>query len=152
MVLVSYILGNYISVLQTKFSDREGHEARRVGLEAMPLNQHIEGRHGEREPRLKIRPDPVHDFLAVADDGQHRQDRLDEDAILPRAALTQCEVGGVALGRMEGGIAQDNHTAIKLSNEPLKGVIRNVGGGTRHPTINPHWFSNKHSLPPTIQR
>jgi hypothetical protein len=31
MVLAAYILDNYISILQTKFSDREGHEARRVG-------------------------------------------------------------------------------------------------------------------------
>ena len=39
MVLVSYIPDGYISILQTKFSYREGHEARRVGLEAMPLGQ-----------------------------------------------------------------------------------------------------------------
>ena len=50
MVLVSYILTNYISILQTKFSNREGHEARRVGLETIPLDQHIEGGHGERKP------------------------------------------------------------------------------------------------------
>ena len=50
MVLVFHILDNYVSFLQTKFSDREGHEARRIGLEAMPLDQHIEGRHGERQP------------------------------------------------------------------------------------------------------
>ena len=56
MVLVSYILDMDVGILQTKFSYREGHEARRGGLEAMPLNQHIEGRHGEREARLKIRP------------------------------------------------------------------------------------------------
>ena len=54
MVLVSYILDNYVSILQTKFSDREGYEARRVGLEAMPLDEYIEGGHGEREPCLKI--------------------------------------------------------------------------------------------------
>src|SRR5215472_4697083 len=32
----------------------------------MPLDQHIEGGHGERQARLEIRPDPVHDFLEVA--------------------------------------------------------------------------------------
>ena len=61
MVLVSYRLDNYISTLQTKLSYREGHEPRRVGLEAMPLDQHIEGGHGERQARLKIRPPAVHD-------------------------------------------------------------------------------------------
>src|SRR5882724_12102350 len=48
MVLVSDRLSNDISILQTKLSHREGHEARRIGLEAMPLDQHIEGGHGER--------------------------------------------------------------------------------------------------------
>jgi hypothetical protein len=67
MVLVSDILYNYFSILQTKFSYREGYEARRVGLEAMPLDQHIEGGHGEREPCLKIGPDPVHDPLEMTD-------------------------------------------------------------------------------------
>ena len=61
---------NNISLLQTKISHREGHEARRVGLEAMPLDQHVEGGHGEREPRLKIRPHAVHDLLEVADEGR----------------------------------------------------------------------------------
>ena len=66
MVLVSYILDNYISILQTKFSNRERHETRRVGLEAMPLDEHIEGGHGERQARLKIRPAPMHHLLQIA--------------------------------------------------------------------------------------
>ena len=66
MVLVSYILENSTSILQTKFSDREGHEARRGGLETMPLDEDIEGRHSEREARLKIRPAPMHHLLQMA--------------------------------------------------------------------------------------
>ena len=42
MVLVSHRLGNHVSLLQTKLSDGEGHEARCVGLEAMPLDEYIE--------------------------------------------------------------------------------------------------------------
>src|SRR5215510_14381582 len=60
MLLVSYKLDTHSSILQTKFSDREGHEARRVGLEAVPLDQHIEGGHGEGQARLKIGPAPMH--------------------------------------------------------------------------------------------
>ena len=52
-----------VSILQTEFSNREGHQTRRVGLEAMPLDQDIESRHGEREPGLEIRPHAVHDLL-----------------------------------------------------------------------------------------
>jgi hypothetical protein len=32
----------------------------------MPLDQHIEGSHGEREASVEIGPDPVHDLLKVA--------------------------------------------------------------------------------------
>jgi hypothetical protein len=88
MVLVFYILYNYISILQTKVSDREGHEAGRIGLEAVPLDQHIEDGHGEREPGVEICPGPVHDLLEVAHDGQHGEHRLDEHAVLPLAART----------------------------------------------------------------
>ena len=63
MVLVSYRLKNNISLLQTKFRYREGHEARRIGLETMPLDEHMEGRHGEGQPCLKIRPAPMHHLL-----------------------------------------------------------------------------------------
>ena len=131
MVLVSYTLYNHIGFLQTKFSYREGHETRRVGLEAMPLDEHIEGRHGEGQARLKIGPAPVHDLFEMADERQHREDRLDEHSVLPFAVLTQLQVGGIALCRMEGGIAQDNHLVFELSNQPLEGVIRDIGRGTR---------------------
>src|SRR5205807_8779396 len=105
MVLVSYILDNYVSILQTKFSYREGHKARRVGLEAMPLDQHIEGGHGEREPRLKVRPAPMHHLLEMAHDSQHGEHRLHQHAVLPLAARTQFQVAGIALRGMEAGVA-----------------------------------------------
>src|SRR5712691_239745 len=104
MVLVSYILNNYISILQTKFSDREGHEARRMGLEAMPLDQHIEGGHGERQARLTIRPAPMHHLFTMADQRQHREHRLDEHAVLPLTALTQVQVAGIPRRAREAGI------------------------------------------------
>src|SRR5215510_5574604 len=106
MVLVADKPSNDISVLQTKFSDRERHEARRARLEAMPLDQHIEGGHGEREARLKIRPAPMHHLFEMADERQHREDRLHEHTVLPRAPRTQFEIARIALGGMEGRITQ----------------------------------------------
>ena len=70
----------------------------------MPLDEHIEGGHGERQARLKIGPAPMHDLFAMADERQHREHRLDEQTVLPLAALTQFEVGGIPLRGMEGGI------------------------------------------------
>ena len=65
MVLVSDKPSNDFSLLQTKLSDREGHETRRVGLETMPLDQHIEGGHGERQARLKIGPASMHGSVPI---------------------------------------------------------------------------------------
>src|SRR5215470_8972001 len=125
-MLVSYKLYNYISILQTKFSDREGHEARRVGLEAVPLDQHIEGGHGERQACLKIPPAPMHDLFQMADERQHREHRFHQHAALPLAALTHFEIARIALRGMEAGVAQDDHAPINLLNQPLKGVVRDI--------------------------
>src|SRR5499427_3393686 len=122
MVLVSDKPSNAIGILQTKLRYREGHEARRGGLETIPLDQYVEGGHGEGEPGVKIRPDPVHDFLEVTDECQHREHRLHQHPVLPLTPSTQFEVGGIALRRMEGGITQDNHPLFELLNEPLKSV------------------------------
>ena len=130
MVLVSDKPSNNIGILQTKFSHREGHEAGRIGVEAMPLDQHIKGGYGEREARLKIRPHTVHDLLEMAHQGQHREHRLHQHAVWPLAALTQFEIGGITLRRMEACIAQNDHLFFELANEPLKRLVWHIGGGT----------------------
>src|SRR2546422_6597972 len=119
MVLVAYIPSNYTGILQTKLSHRERHEARRVGEQAMPLDEYIEGGHGEREARLKIRPNPMHRLLEMTDHGQHGEHRYHQHAVLPRATRTQCEVGGIVLGGVEAGITQDDHASVTLPNQPL---------------------------------
>src|SRR5262252_5359758 len=123
MVLVYNKPRNDIGILQTKLSDRERHETRRVGLEALPLDEDIEGRHGEGQARLKRGPAPVHDRFEMADERQHGEHRLDEHTVLPLTALAQFQVGGVTCRSMKAGVAQDNHAPINLVNEPLKGVI-----------------------------
>jgi len=89
----------------------------------MPLDQHIEGGHGEREACLKIRPAPMHHLFEMADEREHREYRLHEHPVLPLPALTQFEIRGIALRGMEAGITQDNHLLLTLPNQPLKGVI-----------------------------
>src|SRR5499433_3273925 len=116
MVLVSDKPSNAIGILQTKLSDRERHETRRIGVEAMPLDEHIEGGHGERQTRLKILPASMHHLFEMADECQHREHRLHQHAVLPLAALTQFEIAGIALRGMEAGVAQDNHLVFALAN------------------------------------
>jgi hypothetical protein len=108
----------------------------------MPLDQDIEGGHGEREPGMEIRPDAVHDLLEVAHDGQHREHRFHQHALLPLPPRTHFEVAGIPLRGMEGGITQDNHALFELPNQPLKGIVRNIGRGTGPP----------HHQPPLVQQ
>src|SRR5439155_11050116 len=75
-VLVSYMLYSSFSLSHTEPSHREAHQAGRTGLEAMPLNQYVESRHGAREPGLERRPHAVHDLSEVTDEGQHREHRF----------------------------------------------------------------------------
>src|SRR6267142_1676408 len=88
MVLVFYILENQASILQTKFSDREGHEARRMRLEAMPLDEHMESGHRKRQARLKIGPAPMHHLLHMTNEREHREHGLHQHTVFPLAALT----------------------------------------------------------------
>jgi hypothetical protein len=56
----------------------------------------------------------MHHLFEMADERQHREHRLHSHAVLPLTALTQCEVGGIALRGMEAGITQDNHAFFTL--------------------------------------
>src|SRR4029453_9900754 len=99
----------------------------------MPLDEYIKGGHGEGEAGVEVLPDSVHDFLEMAHDGEHGEHRLDEHTILPLAARTQFEVRRAPPGGREGGIPQNDHASVDLPNEPLKGIIGNIGGCTVPP-------------------
>ena len=148
MVLVSHVLYTYTSILQTKLSNREGQKSGRIGEEAVPLDEHIESGHGEGQARLKVRPAPVHDLFEMADQRQHGEHRLHEHTLLPLAARTEFEVGGIAFRGMKGRITQDNHLFFTLPNEPLKGVIRHIGGRTRPPDDQPPLIEQQTEFPP----
>src|SRR5437879_1551701 len=104
----------------------------------MPLDEHIEGGHGEREPGVKIGPDPVHDLFAMADEGQHREHRLDEHTVLPRAALTQFEVRGIPFRSMEGRITQTIICSSNCRTSHRKVLSATLAVAHAHPTTNPH--------------
>src|SRR5205807_7375685 len=107
MVLVSGKPSHNIGILQAKLGYRERHEARCVRLEAMPLHQHIEGSHGEREPGLEICPHAVHVLLPMADERQHRANYLEKHTFLPFTALTLFEFGRTFLRGLAASMPQD---------------------------------------------
>jgi hypothetical protein len=67
MVLVFDKPSNTIGILQAKLRHREGHKARRGGLETMPLDQEIKDGHDAREPGVEILPHTVHHLFEMAD-------------------------------------------------------------------------------------
>ena len=77
----------------------------------------------------------------MADERQHREHRLDEHTALPLAPRTPLQSARIDRRGMEAGITQDNHPPINLLNQPVKGVIRHIGGRTRPP----------HDQPPLIE-
>jgi hypothetical protein len=52
-----------MSRFQTKRGSREGHAARRMGLEAMPRDEPIQSRQSEREAGVEGCSDPVPNLL-----------------------------------------------------------------------------------------
>jgi hypothetical protein len=77
--------------------------------------------------------------------GEHR---LHQHTVLPCAALTQCEVAGIPLRGMEGGITQDDHLFFTLANQPLKGGIRDIGGRTIPRHDQPPLIEHQTEFPP----
>src|SRR5215831_20918006 len=101
MVLVFGKPSDAIGILQTKLRYREGHQARRIRLEAMPLDEHIESSHRKRQACLKIGPAPMHHLLQMTNEREHREHGLHQHTVFPLPALTQFEIRGIALRGME---------------------------------------------------
>jgi len=72
---VCLVLTNGARPLQTELSNREGYKTILVGWPAIPLSQDMKGSQGECSTSLTILPDPVPDFLEVADQRQPREHR-----------------------------------------------------------------------------
>src|SRR6516164_4294820 len=126
MVLVTDKPSNGMSILQTKRSDRKGYDARCVGLQTVPLDQDLKGRHGACEPGVEIRPDPMHDLFAMADERQHRPHRLHQHAVLPLPALTEFAVGGAAVTGMVSVVSLVHPATVELLTDPQQGVSRHM--------------------------
>src|SRR5262245_45407250 len=137
MVVVFDKPNGSISLLQTQLSHRERHAARRLGEEALPLDEDMKGGHGAGEADVAGLPAPLHHLLAVANHGQPGEPRLPQQALLPRPTLAEFAVGRSARGGLDTGSAQANPPAINWAHEPLHGVIRASGAGTG-PPHNPH--------------
>jgi hypothetical protein len=72
----SSLLTSSASILKTKLSGREGHEAMLVSQYVIQLDQQIKGRQGESQGGLEILLKPMHDLFGMADHRQHEDRRV----------------------------------------------------------------------------
>src|SRR5512144_2690080 len=95
----------------------------------MPLNQQIESSDCAGQAGLKISRYPMHDFLKVANHGQHGEHCLNNHALIPRFPTTQLEIVWIARLGMKSGIAQHDHALLEDLDQGMKqrvvGVIAN---------------------------
>ena len=115
-----------VRVLETEFCNGQVNHTMLIRSQAMPLHQNIEGRHNERDPHSKVICPLMMLVLQMADCRQHRQDRFNQHARVPGAALTDLHVGRIARAAMESAIDQDDHLLSKLSNQGSKILVRDT--------------------------
>ena len=70
----------------------------------------------------------MHHLFEVTDEGQHREHRLNQHAVVPLAAATELEILGITRSRMEAGVAEDEHLLFELAHQRLESVVSDVGG------------------------
>ena len=83
----------------------------------MPLHEEIKSGEGKSGPRLERSPRAMQHLLQRTDLGQHRQHGRHQHASIPRATLTQLEIGRVAFFGMDAGITQDGLLLLKGFNQ-----------------------------------
>ena len=94
----------------------------------MPLGKDVESRHRPAQAHLEVAPHPMHNFLEVIHQRQHREHGLDHHPRVPCPARAQFEILGIARLGMKARIGADNHLFFKLLDERLKHGVGDIGG------------------------
>ena len=93
-----------------------------IGLDAVPLDEQVEHRHGVSQPALEISPNPVHHLLEMTNQGQHGEHRFDNHARIPLASLANPDIFGMPVLLDKALITEQHHpSGIALGNL-LKGA------------------------------
>jgi hypothetical protein len=140
MVLVSDKPSNTIGIVPTPCSPREGHAAGRLGLDARPRDQHLQGGQGARPAGGARRPRAGPDPGAMAPPGPPGAPRLPPPAVWPRAALTPWARGRLPRRRRAAGSAPAAPRGCALAPAPLPRRVRPRGGGPLPRHAAPPWL------------
>src|SRR5436853_23496 len=119
-----------VLVLQTELSNRQMHSTLAVGLQSVPVRQHVESCHSEGKSRLEIGPDSVSHMLEMTYGMKHREHSLDHHTRVPFTSLAHHQVGRVALLEGEQLVSQNDHLLLISGNYRVEDTIMHVSGST----------------------
>ena len=93
------------------------------------MDQQIKHRHSVSQPALKIGPDPMHHFLEMANQRQHRQHRFDDHAGVPFAPPAKAEVLRLPICFGKAFVTEQDHALGIALGQVLEGTaVVDVGG------------------------
>jgi hypothetical protein len=100
-----------------------------IWLEAIPLRQDVEGRHGESQTGPEVVPNPMGEFLEMADQSEHRKHGFHHHALVPFSPSAQLEIGWVSFLSMKSTVRPDDHLVLEPLGQMLEADVADIGRG-----------------------
>src|ERR671914_102661 len=119
-----------------------------IGLETIPLHQDVVGGHGERQPSPEVVPDPMGEFLEMADPSEHRKHGFYHHTLIPFPSSAELEIGRVSFLSMKSAVRQNDHLVLEPLGQGLEAGVADIGSSAVPGADQARWLSAKHSLPP----
>src|SRR5918997_2130871 len=98
-----------------------------IGLETIPLHQDVEGGHGESQPSPEVVPDPMGEFLEMADQSEHRKHGFYHHTLIPFSSSAELEIGGGSLLSMKSAVRQNDHLVLEPLGQGLEAGVADIG-------------------------
>src|ERR671914_1398912 len=98
-----------------------------IGLETIPLHQDVEGGHGESQPSPEVVPDPMGEFLEMADQSEHRKHGFYHHTLIPFSSSAELEIGGVSCLSMKSAVRQNDHLVLEPLGQGLEAGVAGIG-------------------------
>ena len=86
----------------------------------MPLDKEVEGRHRPSQAHLEVAPHPMHHFLEMIHQRQHREHGLDYHPRVPRLTRAQFEILRITLFGMKARVAQTISAYLSVKSTILR--------------------------------
>jgi hypothetical protein len=92
----------------------------------MPLHQQIKRRDDKRHPGAKVIGSPMVLMLEMTDGRQHRKNRFNHHAGVPRTSFADFHVSRITRAAMKPSVGQDDHLVGQLGDPGPEFLIRDA--------------------------